>query len=55
MDEHIVPAGALDETLALRGVKPLYCAFFLHLHFLLIQCFVVLLGLKQGKRTFEAC
>src|SRR4051812_45451446 len=30
MDEHIVPAGALDESVALRGVKPLHCAFFLH-------------------------
>ena len=33
MNEHIIAAGALDETIALRSVEPLYNAFFLHYTF----------------------
>jgi len=33
MDEYIVTAGPLDETIAFCGIEPLYDAFFLHLHF----------------------
>jgi hypothetical protein len=33
MDEHVVPAGALDEPKALRGIEPLHDTFFLHYTF----------------------
>jgi hypothetical protein len=30
MDEHIVAVGTLDETVALRGIKPFHNTFFSH-------------------------
>lgn len=33
VNEHIVAAGPLDESIALRGIKPFHYAFFLHYTF----------------------
>jgi hypothetical protein len=33
MNEYIVTAGPLDESIALGGIKPLHYAFFLHYFF----------------------
>ena len=54
VNEHIVAARSLDESIALSGIKPLHSTFFRH-YMSPDSLFVVLLDLPQGKRTFEAC
>jgi hypothetical protein len=54
VNEHIVAARSLDESIALGGIKPLHSTFFRH-YMSPDSLFVVLLDLPQGKRTFEAC
>ncbi len=55
MNEHVVTARPLDESIALCGIKPFNCAFFLH-YTSPETLFAVLLG-PRGKEsaTFEAC
>ena len=33
VNEHIVAARSLDETITFRGIEPLHCTFFLHCTF----------------------
>src|ERR1700758_4273316 len=48
MHEHIVASRALNKSVPLGGVKPLYCTFFLHYNFSYFM-FVVLISFT-GKR-----
>jgi hypothetical protein len=48
VNEHVIAAGTLDESIALGGVKPLHNTFFFHLHFS-SSLFVVLLVIPDKE------